>query len=180
MKKDQAIMPEKFEPSSSYDPGKFIDREEEINQVILLLSQEQSRVRALVINGDRGVGKTWLSLHLHRRVFKKDIKGVKSWVFGLWSPGESYRPEESNPQENEHFVRENKSINLDEFLTIIIESLSIELPPNPVQAEKVDLIRRFIQQHADERFDFGFCLRKRLESTRAIGRSFSGQFTDLG
>lgn len=145
-------MPEKFEPSSSYEPGKFIDREEEINQVILLLSQEQSRVRALVINGDRGVGKTWLSLHLHRRVFKKDIKGVKSWVFGLWSPGESYRPEGSNPQENEHFVRENKSIDLDEFLTIIIESLSIELPPNPVQAEKVDLIRRFIQQHADERF----------------------------
>jgi len=65
-------------PSSSYDPVKFVNREEEIQQIFSLLKQAQPRVRAVVIDGDRGVGKTWLSLHFHRTVLKKEIKGVTS------------------------------------------------------------------------------------------------------
>ena len=54
-------MADKFVPSSPYDLKKFINREEEIDQIISLVSQAKPRVRAIVIDGDRGVGKTWLS-----------------------------------------------------------------------------------------------------------------------
>ncbi len=145
-------MAETYKPSSPYDPAKFIDREEEIKQIITLLQQSQPRVRAIVIDGDRGAGKTWLSLHLHRTVFKREVKGVTSWLFGLWSPGEDYRPEGEKPQPNERFVREKDKLEINEFLQIIINSLSIELPPNPVLAEKVDAVRRYVQSHVDSRF----------------------------
>lgn len=142
----------KFNPSSAYTPDKFIDRDDEIEQVKSLLNQEKSRVRALVVSGDRGAGKTWLSLHLHRTIFKREVKGARSWVFSLWSPGEDYRPQGKTPQENEYFAQGKEQIKINDFLAIIIKSLSIELPPNPALVEKVDLIRRYIQQHADERF----------------------------
>jgi len=138
--------------SSPYDPNKFIDRDEEIKQILNLLKQSQPRVRAVVMDGDRGVGKTWLSLHLQRTVFKEKITGVTSWLFSLWSPGESYHPEGDKPQANERFVREGEQLKLDEFLEIVIKSLSIELPPNPTLAEKVDTIRRYVQSHVDNRY----------------------------
>lgn len=145
-------MTETYTPPSSYDPKKFIDREEEIQQILTLLKQSQSRVRAVVIDGDRGVGKTWLSLHLQRTIFKEKITGVTSWLFSLWSPGENYHPEGEKAQVNERFVREGERLVLDEFLEIIIKSLPIELPPNPNLSEKVDSIRRYVQSHVDNRF----------------------------
>jgi len=145
-------MTETSQGSSPYDPEKFVDREEEIKQVIALLRQSQPRVRAIVVDGNRGVGKTWLSLHLHRTVFKKEIRGMTSWLFSLWSPGENYRPEGEQQQANEQFMRENEQLEIDEFLSTIIHGLVIELPPKPILAEKVDAVRRYIQSHADERF----------------------------
>jgi hypothetical protein len=145
-------MAETFKPSSPYDPQKFIDRDEEIKQIISLLRQSQPRVRAIVVDGDRGAGKTWLSLHLHRVIFKKEIKGLTSWLFSLWSPGEDYQPWGDTMQDNEWFARENKGLKIEEFLSMIIHGLSIELPPNPSLAEKVDSIRRYVQSHIDDRF----------------------------
>lgn len=145
-------MAKTIKSSSPYNRDKFIDREQEINQIISILRQSQPRVRAVIIDGDRGVGKTWLSLHLHRTIFKKERKGLTSWLFSLWGPGEDYRPWGDKPQENEHFVQENERLEFDGFLSIIIHSLSIELPPNPVLTEKVDVIRRYVQSHVDERF----------------------------
>jgi len=106
----------------------------------------------VVIVGDRGVGKSWLSLHFHRTVLKKEIKGVTSWLFSLWSPGEHYRPEGDKPQENERFVHESEQLVIDEFLGIILKSLPIELPTDPALVEKVDSIRRYVQNHMDSRF----------------------------
>ena len=145
-------MVETFISPSPYVLKKFVNREEEVKQILTLLRQSQPRVRAVVIDGDRGVGKTWLSLHLQRTVFKKEITGLTSWLFSLWSPGEHYRPEGDKPQENERFVREGEKLEIDEFLAIIVNSLSIELPPNPVLAEKVDAVRRYVQSHVDNRF----------------------------
>lgn len=144
-------MAEKLIPSS-YDPRKFIDRDEEVKQIVSLLQQSQPRLRAVVIDGERGVGKTWLSLHLHRTALKQEIKGITSWLFNLWSSGDDYHPEGEKPLENEWFARENEKLTFDEFLALIIRSLFIELPPNPVLAEKVDLIRRYVQSHVDHRF----------------------------
>ena len=138
--------------SSAYDLEKFVNREEEIQQILTLLRQSQPRVRAVVIDGDRGVGKTWLSLHLHRTILKKELKGITSWLFSLWSPGEHYHPEGEKAQTCERFVREGESIKIDEFLELIIKSLSIELPPEPALEEKVHLIRGYVQSHTDDRF----------------------------
>lgn len=139
---------------SPYDPNKFIDRDEEIKQILNLLKQSQPRVRAVVIDGDRGVGKTWLSLHLHRTIFKQEITGITSWIFSLWSPGEDYHPEGEKEQANERFLREGEQykFKIDDFTEIIIKSLTIELPPKPELVEKVDSIRRYVQSHVDERF----------------------------
>lgn len=137
---------------SPYDPNKFIDRDEEIKQILNLLKQAQPRVRAVVIDGDRGVGKTWLSLHLHRTILKQEITGITSWLFSLWSAGEDYRPEGEKAQANERFVREGEQLKLDEFLEIIRKSVSIEWPPKPTLDEKVDSIRRYVQRHIDNRF----------------------------
>lgn len=138
--------------SSPYDPNKFIDRDEEIKQILNLLKQSQPRIRAVVIDGDRGVGKTWLSLHLQRIIFKEKITGVTSWLFSLWSPGENYHPEGEKAQANEHFVREGEQLKLDEFLEIIRKSMSIEWPLKPTLDEKIDSIRRYVQSHVDDRF----------------------------
>ena len=135
-------MAEKFIPSSPYEPKKFINRKEEINQIVSRMRQSQPGVRAIVIAGERGAGKTWLALHLHRTIFKKEIMGLTSWLFSLWDPGENYHPEGNEPQENEWFMRENEHLSIEEFLSIIIGSLSVQLPPNPVLAEKVDAVRR--------------------------------------
>lgn len=140
--------------SSPYDPNKFIDRDEEIKQILNLLKQSQPRVRAVVIDGDRGVGKTWLSLHLHRTIFKQEIAGVTSWLFSLWSAGENYPPEGEKEQARERFLREGEQskFKIDDFLKIMKESLSIEWPPDPNLSERVDSIRRYVQSHVDERF----------------------------
>jgi len=145
-------MSETFIPSSPYNPKKFIDREEEIQQILTLLRQSQPRIRAVIIDGDRGVGKTWLSLHLQRTIFKEKITGVVSWLFSLWSPGENYHPEGEKAQANECFVREGEKLTLDEFLELIRKSLSIEWPPKPNLSEKIDSIRRYVQSHVDDRF----------------------------
>jgi len=140
--------------SSPYDPNKFINRDEELKQILNLLKQSQPRVRAVVIDGDRGVGKTWLSLHLHRTVFKQEITGITSWLFSLWSPGEDYHPEGEQEQGNERFLREGEQFKfkLDDFLKIIKDSLLIEWPPEPNLSERVDSIRRYVQSHVDDRF----------------------------
>lgn len=140
--------------SSPYDPNKFIDRDEEIRQILTILKQSTPRVRAVVIEGDRGGGKTWLSLHLHRTIFKQEIEGITSWLFSLWSPGENYHPEGKEAQVGERFLRdgEQSRFKVDDFLKIIIDGLRIELPPDPITAEKVDSIRRYVQNHADDRF----------------------------
>jgi hypothetical protein len=138
--------------SSPYNVEKFVGRKEEIEQITSLLRQSQARVRTIVIDGDRGVGKTWLSLHLHRTIFKQEIKGLTSWLFSLWSSGEHYRPEGETPHVNERFVRENERLELNEFLVTIVRSLSIELPPASTPAEKVDAVWRYVQGHANERF----------------------------
>lgn len=145
-------MAETYTPSSAYAPKKFVNREEEIQQILTLLKQSQPRIRTVVMDGDRGAGKTWLSLHLQRTVFKKEIAGVTSWLFSLWSAGENYHPEGEKAQVNERFVREGEQLKLDEFLEFIIKSLAIELPPNPTLAEKVDSIRRYVQSHMDDRY----------------------------
>lgn len=136
---------------SPYQANKFVNRDKEIEQVLSILRQSQPGVRTFVFDGDRGVGKTWLSLHFHRTKFK-EIKGLISWLFSLSDPGEGYQPWGEKLQENEKFVLRGEQINIENFLSIIIGTLSIELPPKPSVPEIVDAVRRYVQSHVDTRF----------------------------
>lgn len=138
---------------SVYDPNKFVNREEEkIQQILSLLRQSQPRSRAIIIDGDRGAGKTWLSLHLHRTVFNQEITGITSWLFSLCSSGEKYRPGGAKEHKNERFVSEGEILQIEEFLEIILKNLYIENITKLNLAERVDLVRRHVQSHIDERF----------------------------
>lgn len=143
-------MPESF-AQSPYDPQKFIDRDKEIDTIISILQQPEPRTRAFVIEGDRGIGKTWLSLHLQRTKLK-EIPGLISWLFNLSYSGEGYYPGGETSAPYEYFVHAGEQLGIDTFLSKIAESLPVDLPANATIAERVETIRRYIQEHADARF----------------------------
>ncbi len=144
-------MTETHIPLSAYQTNKFVYRKE-IEQVISMLRQPQPGPRAIIFEGDRGAGKTWLSLHFQRVIFKNEMEGVISWLFSLCSPGENYHPWGDQLQENEYFVSEGEPLSIENFLEKIIESSKIEPPPNPALEEKVDAVNRYVQDHADHCF----------------------------
>jgi len=137
--------------SPTYVPERFVDRQEEIQQIISILQASQPRVRAIVFDGERGSGKLWLSLHLHRTIFQQ-LMGITSWLFSLSPTAEGYTPWGETVQANECFVRNYELFDIKEFLALIVKNLELELPPNPGIAETVDTIRRYVQGHSDERF----------------------------
>jgi hypothetical protein len=58
-----------------YDEKLFVNREREIRQICELIDKFKelvnSRQKVIAVHGQRGAGKTWFSLHLHRTVFKR-------------------------------------------------------------------------------------------------------------
>ena len=58
-----------------YEKRLFVNRECEIEQICELIDkfeqQATSRQKVIAVHGQRGAGKTWYSLHLHRTVFKQ-------------------------------------------------------------------------------------------------------------
>jgi hypothetical protein len=61
-----------------YRPDLFVNREKEIETVNKALQniargeEMLNRVRTIVFRGERGLGKSWLALHLHRSVLKDE------------------------------------------------------------------------------------------------------------
>lgn len=59
----------------SYQPTLFVNREREIKAVTDALQRiaqgDQEQVRTIVFRGERGLGKSWLALHLHRSILGK-------------------------------------------------------------------------------------------------------------
>lgn len=56
----------------AYRPGLFVNRESEIRRVRDALQDiaggKAEHARTIVFRGERGLGKSWLALHLHRHV----------------------------------------------------------------------------------------------------------------
>ena len=108
-----------------YSAGLFVDREAEVG-LIEGMARQMSRgeahsasSRTVIIRGQRGAGKTWLSQHLHRTILPK-ILGVDSLLISLFPPPEGYQiPENSAP--GEWFIsREDFSNPKPEALTLTI------------------------------------------------------------
>jgi len=60
----------------AYRPDLFVNREKEIETVIEVLrkiaSRDAEQVPTIVFRGERGLGKSWLALHLHRSVLREE------------------------------------------------------------------------------------------------------------
>ncbi|MDW8270244.1 MAG: AAA family ATPase, partial [Anaerolineae bacterium] len=58
-----------------YDPNYFFDRKDEIDRVTsivnAIIENKMIERRTLLFTGERGVGKTWLLLHLHKTKLKE-------------------------------------------------------------------------------------------------------------
>ena len=85
-----------------YSPEAFVAREAEIALVEGLTQQilqgETNRPRAVIFQGERGSGKSWLALHLARTILPA-IPGVIPLSIKLFSP-----PDEVQPTDNEYFI----------------------------------------------------------------------------
>jgi DNA replication protein DnaC len=59
-----------------YRPDLFVNRENEIKAVTNALQNiargDSEQMRTIVFRGERGLGKSWLALHLHRSVLKDE------------------------------------------------------------------------------------------------------------
>jgi hypothetical protein len=96
-------------PFFSYDPESFVDRETEIALVAGLArklvegGRKTGQPRAITIRGERGSGKTWLSLYLHRQELPK-IPGVVTLLISLVPMfTQEYRPWGREPEKGEYF-----------------------------------------------------------------------------
>lgn len=135
----------------SYASEKFINRAKEIEAVVSMLKNPKSTVRSIVFLGERGSGKLWLSLHLHRTILR-DLKGVTSWLFSLEPPAEGYMPWGQKARVNEYFVKRDKRFEIDKFLLNIAKNLFGELPRAHTILEIVADIRHYVLKHSDEQF----------------------------
>ncbi len=71
----------------TYNPDQFVNREREIEQVKKALTQlrkePSERAQIIIFRGERGLGKTWLALHLHRKVLKEVNPAPRSFLIHL-------------------------------------------------------------------------------------------------
>jgi hypothetical protein len=141
----------------AYSSDLFIDRVEEIETLKKMLEENQPVSRALVVEGERGSGKTWLALHLHRTILPK-VSGIRSILIGLSTLGEDYQPWGDHIQSGENFmVREDEKdvvYRLEELLIWIAHHWNVELPPNPSIIDIAHQITEFIRKQTYEKFVF--------------------------
>ena len=66
----------------AYTKEAFIERDSEISEVQSALEQtdQTHRIRTIVFRGERGNGKTWLALHLHRTILANNPKAYSIFI----------------------------------------------------------------------------------------------------
>ncbi|WP_041455085.1 hypothetical protein [Anaerolinea thermophila] len=126
-----------------YQPDYFVDRKGELDLVRnMLTGHEKAGSRVILVEGERGMGKTWLALHLHRTVLTKSER-VKSLLV-LMVP-----PSWAKSSEREYCVPslENADLKqtLQELLRWMAEGLGVQLPHEPALEEISDRILRHVE-----------------------------------
>lgn len=121
-----------------YSDEKFVDRDAEANLIKGILQQlvesvgKISRTRAILFRGERGFGKTWLCMHLHRTVLK--AFPVKSLYLALFPLPAEYREDLQSeewviPEKPQHEETCNQ------LMRWVCDRLQIPYPKDPTTIE---------------------------------------------
>lgn len=96
--------------SIPYEPSKFVNRDEEIKFVDDLAKKlrddlnDRKRARLVVFHSEKGSGKTWLALHLHRAVLPILGDRITPLLLRFVSPDERRLVEDSESQQTEKSI----------------------------------------------------------------------------
>ncbi len=99
-----------------YSPSRFRDRVQVIQLIKGMAKNIQNgdiKQKALVVNGDRGSGKSWLALHLVREVFKEET-GITTFLVRLW-PNYDNEKAEKNEWWLSSNIKDHPGIDADTF-----------------------------------------------------------------
>ena len=144
----------------AYQPGLFVNRTAEVGLVSGLVEQMLDTragpppIRTIVFRGERGSGKTWLSLHLKRHILAQK-PGVDTLMLNLFPPLE-YKRAREEPQGGELFIpdigitsQSDPDKACKQILQWIAEQMQFEIMPNAPLANLGEYVVR--------------CFKKRLE-----------------
>ncbi|WP_298005570.1 MULTISPECIES: hypothetical protein [Anaerolinea] len=136
----------------NYQPENFADRIEQIALVEnMLTSFGRGGSRVILVEGERGLGKTWLALHMHRTILSQKER-VKSLLILMMSPpeittapGEYHLPSLASQKSESREIQQQ----IQDLLEWMANELKVSLPPNPVLDEICD---RIIQKIKSDEF----------------------------
>jgi hypothetical protein len=140
----------------TYQPGFFVDRKDEIDSVTQLIEKVQNGQavpeRTIVFQGERGSGKSWLSLHLHFSILAS-LPNVLSFLVCLFPPTHSIVDEQvllegnARPQSKAYFVKlddardaEHRPRVVEEIMRTLSQLIGSAYPPGA----SVDELRQWL------------------------------------
>jgi hypothetical protein len=154
-----------------YEDDLFVNRDKEIETVTKALENiargDAEQVRTIVFQGERGLGKSWLALHLHRSAIKKEASTripdyrIVSFLISLTPP-----PKELQVGEREWYITSNDISQIESGDEQHYEHLLQELLA--WIAEQLDIVRTPYASLRDLSAWLAQDVRKKLESEQNL------------
>src|SRR5258706_1055547 len=138
--------------SLPYDPALFVGREQEVALVAGIARQlsrgTENQARAIIFHGERGVGKTWLSLHLHRTILP-EISGVTSLLINLFPSreGEFSREDKWFAKKLPFVEKHHENVTQE-----IVECVAARMQAQPSPEASLSVIARWLVQTLEHEF----------------------------
>jgi len=168
-----------------YEDDLFVNRDKEIETVTKALENiargDAEQVRTIVFQGERGLGKSWLALHLHRSAIKEKASPripdyrIVSFLISLTPP-----PERLQKGEREWYITNDNQIEsgderhyehlLQELLAWIAEQLDIVRTPYASLRDLSAWLAQDVRKKLESERDLIICLI--LDSVFEANRSF--------